>query len=166
MIRKIKPRKAYHAFEIKMSSDMLDYAQRFADMAAVLKGVAQGEYTYWTEYKNGAGTYTLTVYVNDDDLAARIREAITPGAVPAVENPVGSTVTIRNPGATFDTYRAWPDRQKHVPLFQYGDSPMEGYTGTVTHIGKHEDIGAPYETLYVINGRFIVGADAFKPKEK
>lgn len=165
MIREIKPRKAKHAFEIKMSPDMLDYAQRFADMAAALKGVKHGESTCWIEYKNGAGTYTLTVYVNDDGLAARIRGAMAP-AVPGVENPVGSTVTIHNPGATFDTYYAWPDREKHVPLFQYGDAPAKGYTGTVTHIGKHEDLTGPHETLYVINGRFIVGADAFKPKEK
>ena len=92
---------------------------------------------------------------------AAIREEYPAPAAPEPKFAVGTTVDIVCSGNTFDTYFAWPDREKHVPHFEYGNTPSNGERYTITHVGQHEN-SYPGE-LYVLDGRFIVGDAAFVP---
>jgi len=92
---------------------------------------------------------------------AAIREEYPPPAVPEPKFAVDTMVDIVRSGNTFDTYYAWPDREKYVPHFEYGNTPCNGERYTITHVGQHED--SHLGELYVLDGRFIVGDAAFVP---
>lgn len=73
MIRETKPRKAKYAFEITMSKNMLDYGAKLLMMQSVLFGVPESDTTWWQNYTNSAGTYCLTIYINDEELYQQLK---------------------------------------------------------------------------------------------
>lgn len=73
-----KPRKAKYAFEIKMSPDILSEGLLFTAVHNVIRDVPQSPETYFTDYRNGMGTYSLHIYINDDALYNQIKVAIAP----------------------------------------------------------------------------------------
>lgn len=83
-----------------------------------------------------------------------------------MEISIGDTVRVLDTGCTYDTYHNWPDIV-HVPHFAFkpgedmwdgGELPETGKVYLVTHVGKHEH----GQTLYVLDGRFIVSDGAFQ----
>jgi hypothetical protein len=73
-----KPRKAKYAFEIRMSDDILNEGALFSAVHGVIYDLPESKETWWKEYRNGAGTYSLHLYINDDAIYDRIKVAIAP----------------------------------------------------------------------------------------
>lgn len=73
-----KPRKAKYSFEIRMSPDILSEGLLFAAINEILQTVPESPETFWKEYRNGMGTYSLTIYINDEAIYNQLKTAITP----------------------------------------------------------------------------------------
>jgi hypothetical protein len=73
-----KPRKAKYAFEVRMSEDILSEGLLFAALDVVLKSHPQSKETWFQDYRNGAGTYSLHIYINDDLIYQQAKAALAP----------------------------------------------------------------------------------------
>lgn len=73
-----KPRKAKFAFEIRMSEDILSEGLLFAAINTMLIAHPESPDTWWKEYRNGAGTYSLHIYINDVAIYNEVKGAIAP----------------------------------------------------------------------------------------
>lgn len=75
---------------------------------------------------------------------------------------IGNIVKVVDSGNTFDSYVDWQGIE-FVPKFEMDALPEEGKDYTITHIGEH---GYYSEQLYVLDEQFIVGQDAFAPRQR
>lgn len=73
-----KPRKAKYAFEVRMSEDILSQGLLFAAVHDVLKCHPQSPETWFRDYRNGAGTYSLHLYINDEEIYKQVKVALVP----------------------------------------------------------------------------------------
>ena len=76
---------------------------------------------------------------------------------------IGDVVTVSTVNHTYDMYWSWADCKKHVPLFSNGNLPIAGKQYLVTHTGLHDN---GKDTLFVLDGEFIVGEYAFNIEGK
>jgi len=73
-----KPRKAKYAFEVRMSEDILSEGLLFAAVHDVLRRYPQSPETWFQDYRNGAGTYSLHIYINDVEIYKHVKVALVP----------------------------------------------------------------------------------------
>lgn len=74
-ISEVKAKLAPHAFQIAMSENILSYGFLFGYFSEVLKQYEQGENDdYFTRYRNGMGTWTLTIYIRNEELYKLLKE--------------------------------------------------------------------------------------------
>lgn len=76
MIRESKPKLAKYAFEIEMSPNILKEGLLFGAFHAVLQEYPCGENegdAWFQRYRNRMSTFTLTIYIDDEELYQRLK---------------------------------------------------------------------------------------------